>query len=79
MERMGMKLPLNENQKRIFEYIQGYVGQNNYPPFIKEIQENVELKNQGSVHKCICALESKGWLKREKGKYRGIDIQGSEL
>ena len=76
---MGMKLPLNENQRRIFEYIQEYVEKYNYPPLIKEIQENVELKNPGSVHRCIGALESKGWLKQEKGKHRGINMQGSEL
>ena len=73
-----MRLPLSDNQKRIYDFIQSYVLRNDYPPLIREIQEELRLRNPGAVHKCVKALETKGWLHRTKGKHRGIHLEHQE-
>lgn len=66
--------PLSERQLQIIDYVHGYIATHNYPPKICEIQNNLNIKNPGAIHKAFCALEKKGYLIRKKGQHRGLDL-----
>lgn len=70
-----MRLPLSENQQRVYDFVASYIEERDYPPLLKEIQDSLHLTNPGAVHKCLKALETKGWIRREKGKHRGIRLK----
>lgn len=69
-----MLLPLSERQKIVFSELQSFIKNNNYPPTIPELQLSLSIKNPGAIHKCFCALEKKGYIRRLKGQHRGLDL-----
>lgn len=69
-----MLLPLSDRQQLILETISEFIVDKNYPPTIPEIQQSLNLQNPGAVHKCLTALERKGYIKRIKGMHRGMDL-----
>jgi len=69
-----MLLPLTDIQSKTFKAIQSFIHTHNYPPTIPEIQDILNVDNPGQVHKIFSALEKKGYIVREKGKHRGLDL-----
>jgi repressor LexA len=69
-----MLYPLTERQDQTVKAISDFIVDKNYPPTIPEIQKLLKINNPGAVHKCLCALERKGWVVREPGRHRGLDI-----
>ena len=69
-----MLLPITNNQEQVFSKILNYIEHKNYPPTICELQEELCINNPGAVHKCLTALENKGYITREKRKHRGLDL-----
>ena len=69
-----MLLPLTDIQSKTFQAIQVFIHTHNYPPTIPEIQNILNVDNPGQVHKIFSALEKKGYIVREKGKHRGLDL-----
>ncbi len=64
---------LTKKQKRILDYIEKYLRENNYPPTLKEITEYFNL-TIGTVQDHIYALERKGYIERRRDTARGIKI-----
>ena len=69
-----MLLPLSERQSMAFKVILDFISDNNYPPTIPELQEIMAINNPGAVHKLYSALEKKGYIIRNKGMHRGINL-----
>ncbi len=65
-------LPLTERQERVFRLVIGFLGDRGYPPTIAEIQADCELCNPGSVSRALTGLIRKDYLRREKGRHRGL-------
>ena len=70
----NMLLPLTDIQVKTFQAIKVFIQSNNYPPTIPEIQKVLDIENPGQVHKIFTALEKKGYIIREKGRHRGLDL-----
>ncbi|MCS7180469.1 MAG: transcriptional repressor LexA [bacterium] len=66
---------LTEKQKKVFEFIKDYIAENRYPPTIKEIMEHFSFFSPTAVVSYLNALEKKGYIKRDKGKARGIILK----
>lgn len=66
--------PLTENQKVVLNHLCDFIKLNNYPPTIKEIQKELGIGNPGTVYKFFLGLERKGYIVREKGRHRGVDL-----
>lgn len=64
---------LEYNKKCILEVIQNYIIRKNYPPSIREIQQELKtITSTSTVHKYLKILEEEGKIKIDKNISRGI-------
>jgi len=68
---------LTTRQRRIMEFIRGWVAQHGYPPSVREIGEAVELVSPSSVAYQLKELEKKGLLRRDPNRPRAVDVRTS--
>lgn len=59
-------------EQKVLEYISTFIEKNGFPPSIREICADLNIKSTSTVHAYISALEEKGKLKRNKLKKRAI-------
>jgi len=67
-------MPVTAKQKRIYEFIRGYIESNQEPPTIAEIGRQFQMRSSASVHAILTALEREGLIKRIPNVSRGIEI-----
>ncbi|MCX5803717.1 MAG: transcriptional repressor LexA [Proteobacteria bacterium] len=65
---------LTKRQSEVLRYIQSGVLKNGYPPTLREIASFFKIQSVRTVFDHIVALEKKGYIKRDKGKRRGLRI-----
>lgn len=65
---------LTKRQRDILDFIEQSVLERNYPPSIREIGEAIGLSSSSTVHSHLKSLESKGYLKRNPSKPRGMTL-----
>lgn len=63
---------LTERQRQILEFITKRIGEQGYPPTIREIGEEMGIRSTNGVNDHLKALERKGYLKREVLKSRAL-------
>ncbi len=68
---------LSSRQKRILDFIRGWVAQHGYPPSVREIGEGVQLVSPSSVAYQLGQLEEKGYLRRDANRPRAVDVRSS--
>jgi len=68
---------LTARQRRIMEFIRGWVADHGYPPSVREIGEAVELVSPSSVAYQLKELEKKGLLRRDPNRPRAVDVRNS--
>lgn len=66
---------LTTRQRRILEFIRGWVEQYGYPPSVREIGEAVGLVSPSSVAYQLKELEKKGYLRRDPNRPRAVDVR----
>ena len=69
---------LTEREQRVLDYMRDYAAKWGYPPTVRDIAAAAEIKSTSTVHKVLGSLEEKGYIKRQQGKRRAVDIVGSE-
>ncbi len=69
---------LSARQRDILEYIEQFVEQHNYPPAIRQIQEDLSISSTSVVAYNLKVLEQRGVLRREGKVSRGISIPKSD-
>jgi repressor LexA len=70
---------LSDKQQRIKTYITRYVGDNGYPPSIREIQAACHISSTSVVDYNLNILENRGLLHRRADVSRGIKlVKGTE-
>ena len=67
-------MAVTAKQKRIFDFIRGYMESNQEAPTIAEIGRKFEMRSSASVHAVLTALEREGLIKRIPNVSRGIQI-----
>ena len=65
---------LSEKQMAILEVIQRSIQRNGYPPSMREIGDAVGLKSLSSVTHQLGQLELSGYLRRDPGKTRAMEV-----
>ncbi|MBP2436134.1 transcriptional repressor LexA [Microbacterium amylolyticum] len=65
---------LSEKQLAILEVIQRSIQVNGYPPSMREIGDAVGLKSLSSVTHQLGQLELSGYLRRDPGKTRAMEV-----
>lgn len=63
---------LTDRQRQILEFITRRIGEQGYPPTIREIGEEMGIRSTNGVNDHLKALERKGYLKREVLKSRAL-------
>jgi repressor LexA len=68
-------IDLTARQRRILDFIRGWVEQHGYPPSVREIGEAVGLVSPSSVAYQLKELEKKGYLRRDPNRPRAVDVR----
>lgn len=72
--RARRRKSLSEKQLAILEVIQRSIQGNGYPPSMREIGDAVGLKSLSSVTHQLGQLELSGYLRRDPGKTRAMEV-----
>jgi len=67
-------MPVTAKQRRVYEFIKGYMESNEEPPTIAEIGRHFQISSSASVHGILSALEREGLIKRTPNISRGIQL-----
>jgi len=67
-------IDLTKRQKQIFEFINQYLGDNGYPPTVREIGKAIGLQSPSTVHAHLAKLEALGVIRRDPTKPRAIEV-----
>jgi repressor LexA len=65
---------LTARQAEILDYLRDEIDGRGLPPTIREIGERFGIRSTKGVEDHLAALERKGFIRREKGKSRAIEI-----
>ena len=71
-----MELELTRNQRKVLDFLKGYVRKKGFPPTLREIAFHFGLKGPRAPQKTLAILERKGYLRKVPGGSRAIEIQG---
>jgi len=64
---------LTQRQRRVMDFIAGFLREHNYSPSFQEIADGLGLNSIATVHKHIATLERKGYLKRGQNQSRSLE------
>ena len=67
-------MPITAKQRRVYEFIKGYIESNEESPTIAEIGRHFQISSSASVHGILSALEREGLIKRTPNISRGIAL-----
>ena len=73
-----MKKPITDRQQEIFNFIRSIVEKRGIPPTMREIGEEFGIRSTNGVEGHLAALERSGFIRRDRGKSRGILLKQSE-
>lgn len=65
---------LTERQRRVLAFIELHIRQHGFPPTIREIGRHLGIKSTNGVNDHLNALQKKGFLTREEGKSRTLQL-----
>ncbi len=66
---------LTPAQKRVFEFVRDYIGQNGYAPSFEEVRTHLGFKSLNSVAKHLKQLERRGYITiPAKNQKRALDL-----
>jgi repressor LexA len=74
VEKRNGTMPVTAKQRRVYEFISGYIQSNEEPPTIAEIGKHFQISSSASVHGILSALEREGLIKRTPNISRGIQL-----
>ena len=63
-----------ETKERMMNFIRTFIRENGFPPTIREIQKYLGFKSTKGIKVHLDDMERMGWLKKTRGKARGIQI-----
>lgn len=67
-------MALTYRQKDVLDFLLTFISRNEYSPSYEEIGESLGLRSLATVHKHVCTLERKGFIRRKFNKSRSIDV-----
>ena len=76
---MKKERELTEIQKRVFNFLNEYLGEKGFPPTLREIASHFGLRGPKGPQKTLNILERKGYIRKIPGISRAIEILGSKV
>ena len=74
---MENKKDLSPTQERVFTFLKNYLGENGFPPTLREIASHFGLRGPKAPQKTLTILERKGYIRKIPGGSRAIEILSS--
>lgn len=68
---------LTSRRRKVLDFIQGYIEMHGYPPSIREIASHLGVSGTLGIVKHLNALERAGYIRRVRGRSRGLSLTGS--
>jgi len=65
---------LTRKQKRVLDFLIGFINRHRYSPSFEEIADGLRLNSIATVHKHLQTLEKKGYIRRGYNQSRSIEI-----
>ncbi|MBI2124111.1 MAG: transcriptional repressor LexA [Candidatus Wildermuthbacteria bacterium] len=65
---------LTKKQKAILDFVQTFQKEKGYSPTLEEIGKKFSLSSVGTVYQYLDALRKKGYIQRNKGRARSIEL-----
>ena len=65
---------LNETLDKLYEIIETFIGQNGYPPTVRELCEKMGVKSSSTIFYYLEKLEAQGRIKKSSNKNRTIEL-----
>jgi repressor LexA len=79
MLETAMPEQLNELERRVLDYLVGYLRRNTYQPSIREIGREFAIKSTKTVSELLQSLADKGWIERDPSRSRGVRLLGLQM
>src|SRR5262245_65042285 len=73
-EGVGQMKGLSAKQQSILKFMREFIEDKDYPPSIRDIQEGCDISSTSVVDYNLKALETKGFIKRDREVSRGIEL-----
>lgn len=70
---------LTSKQQRVLEVIRGAMRSSGQPPTVREIGKEIGVQSSCTVQRHLDALEKKGFIRRNRYKYRSIELADSPI
>jgi repressor LexA len=70
---------LTKRQGEALEFIRRFIKDHSKPPTFRELGQQMGIKSTRAVSDLLKALERKGYIEREAGRSRGINLPKTEL
>ncbi len=70
-----MNTQLPERQKKVLGFLEDYIGENGYPPTVREIGDAIGVTSTSLVSYYLKHLEQKGFIDRAEAISRGIRLR----
>jgi repressor LexA len=67
---------LSEKQQRILQFVEDFLGEHDYPPSIRDIQQGCDISSTSVVDYNLKRLEERGLLHRDREISRAIQLPG---
>jgi repressor LexA len=71
-----MAEPLEPLERRIYHYLLDYLATHSYQPSVREIARRFRIRSTKTVSQLLSALATKGYIRREAGRSRGVTLLG---
>ncbi|MSQ41481.1 MAG: repressor LexA [Dehalococcoidia bacterium] len=70
---------VSEKQQQILQFLREFIGEKDYPPSIRDIQEGCRISSTSVVDYNLKRLEEKGFIRRDREVSRAIELlEGGE-
>ena len=76
MSDLAHRVELTAPQKRVLDFVRGFIVGKGYPPSVREIGDGVGMASSSTVHGHLARLEEKGYIRRDPTKSRTIELIG---
>ncbi len=65
---------ISAKQRRMLQYIREFIGEHDYPPSIRQIQESCQISSTSVVDYNLRILERLGYIRRDREVSRAIEL-----
>jgi repressor LexA len=70
------RAPLTPVERKLWHFLVDFLAEHTYQPSVREIARHFRIPSTKTVTDLIAALERKGYVRRERGRRRGVVIEG---